>query len=98
VTAQKVGEKLKAIAKNQQVIIVTHLPQVACFGDHHFVIEKLVSTEGKAQTGSAKTILRPVSDRDRIHEIARLLSGEKVTPTSLKNAEELLTSAQSILS
>jgi DNA repair protein RecN (Recombination protein N) len=92
-TAQKVGEKLKAIAKNQQVIIVTHLPQVASFGDHHFVIEKVVSTSAN-KGSSAKTVLRPVKGADRLREIARLLSGEKITTSSLKNAEELLSSAQ----
>ncbi len=83
-TAEKVGAKLKNLAKHQQVICVTHLPQVACFGDHHFFIEK---REKKQSVEMAVTKLKK---DERIQEIARLISGEKLTKTSLAHAKDLL--------
>lgn len=83
-TAEKVGRKLKSIAKGQQVICVTHLPQVAAAGDVHFSIQK--------NPGSKAVVMevRKLPKKDRIYEIARLISGEKITKTSLAHAEELL--------
>src|SRR5690606_18812046 len=84
-TAEKVGRKLKSISKGQQVICVTHLAQVAAFGDTHFLIEKNVSKKTGTQM---KVIALEKPDRER--EIARLISGEKITKTSLDHAKELL--------
>ncbi len=83
-TAEKVGKKLKSIAKGQQVLCVTHLPQVAAFGDHHFLIEKQSSKRGLEM--EIKHLTKP----ERIRELARLISGEKITATSLAHAEQLL--------
>ena len=83
-TAEKVGRKLKEIAKGQQVICVTHLPQVAACGDVHFSILK--STK-KDQAIMTVTLLHK---KERIDEIARLISGEKISKTSLAHAEQLL--------
>jgi len=83
-TAEKVGRKLKEIAKGQQVICVTHLPQVAAFGDVHFTISK--STQ-KQQAVMTVTVL---NQKERVEEIARLISGEKISKTSLAHAEQLL--------
>lgn len=83
-TAEKVGKKLKRIAKGQQVICITHLPQVASFGDVHFVIQKAVSKKG------AQSEVHEVAGPDRVQEIARLISGEKITKTSVAHAEQLL--------
>jgi DNA repair protein RecN (Recombination protein N) len=83
-TAEKVGRKLKSIAKGQQVICVTHLPQVAAFGDVHFSISKTTMKNGVSMTVSE------LKSRDRIEEIARLISGEKITNTSIAHAEQLL--------
>ncbi len=83
-TAEKVGKKLKRIAKGQQVICITHLPQVASFGDVHFVIQKAVSKKG------AQSEVHEVGGPDRVQEIARLISGEKITKTSVAHAEQLL--------
>src|SRR5262249_47795244 len=69
-TAEKVGRKLKAIAQGQQVICITHLPQVASFADSHFLIQK--STAKKGVHMEVNELTRP----DRIKEIARLISGE----------------------
>lgn len=86
-TAEKVGKKLKSIAKGQQVICVTHLPQVAAYGDSHFNIQK------SPQKGSVSMKVAELDDKERIQEIARLISGEKITKTSLAHAEELLDQA-----
>lgn len=86
-TAEKVGRKLRAIAKGQQVISVTHLPQVAAHGDAHFFIQKKTSKD------SASMDVRELTADDRVREIARLISGEKVTPTSLAHAKQLLADA-----
>jgi DNA repair protein RecN (Recombination protein N) len=83
-TAEKVGRKLKSIAKGQQVICVTHLPQVAAFADFHFVISKETINDRAVMTVSE------LKQKDRVKEIARLISGEKVTKTSMAHAEELL--------
>ncbi len=87
-TAEKVGKKLKSIAQSQQVICVTHLPQVAAFGDVHFLIQKIQKKD---------RVQMEVVDLDhgaRVDEIARLISGEKITKTSKAHAEELLESCQ----
>lgn len=84
-TAEKVGRKLKRIAKGQQVICVTHLPQVASFGDVHFSILK-----SSSKKDGVKTEVTELEKNDRIQEIARLISGEKITKTSLAHAAQLL--------
>lgn len=83
-TAEKVGAKLKNLAQHQQVICVTHLPQVACFGDHHFYIEKQPTKDTVEMSVSI------LQKNERINEIARLISGEKVSKTSIAHAKELL--------
>jgi DNA repair protein RecN (Recombination protein N) len=87
-TAEKVGRKLKSIAKGQQVICVTHLPQVAAFGDVHFYIQK--SPKKDAVTMEVNEL----HSKDRVKEIARLISGEKISKTSMDHAEQLLKEAQ----
>ena len=82
--AEAVGKNLKELAATSQVLCITHLPQIACFADHHYVIEK------KAVAGRTRTILRRLDDRERREELARMLSGAKVTETSLKHAEQML--------
>ncbi len=82
--AEAVGKKLKTLARANQVLCVTHLPQIAAFADHHYVIEKKVSA------GRARTIICPVAGEERTEEIARMLSGAKLTETSRKHAEQLI--------
>ncbi len=82
--AEAVGKKLKTLAKGQQVLCITHLPQIAAFGDQHFLIEK---TEKRGRT---QTEIRRMDDSERTQEIARMLSGAKLTETSLKHAAHLL--------
>lgn len=82
--ADSVGKKLKSLARHNQVLCVTHLPQIATFADHHYVIEK------KERNGRTKTTIRPVSGEERTEEIARMLSGAKLTETSRKHAEQMI--------
>jgi DNA repair protein RecN (Recombination protein N) len=83
-TAERVGAKLKAISKGQQVVCVTHLPQVAVFADTHFVISKI-------QAGKKVGMeVHPLNSKQREEEIARLLSGTKVTATSREHARQML--------
>jgi DNA repair protein RecN (Recombination protein N) len=86
--AEAVGRKLKTLSKGQQVLCITHLPQIAAFGDQHFLIEK---TEKRGRT---QTDVRRMEDSERTQEIARMLSGAKLTETSLKHAEHLLASSR----
>jgi DNA repair protein RecN (Recombination protein N) len=83
-----VGQKLKALAGTQQVICVTHLPQIAAFADQHFLIEK---SEAKGRT---QTAIRQMTEEDRVREIARMLSGAILTETSLRHAESMLAGAR----
>ncbi len=90
-TAEKVGRKLRAIARGQQVISVTHLPQVAAHGDAHFFIQKLQGKDARAKGVSMD--VSELTSENRVREIARLISGEKVTNTSLAHAKQLLSEA-----
>ena len=82
-TAEKVGEKLQKIAKNHQVILITHLPQIAAKADHHFLIEKTV------EDGATHTRIHPLAEKESIEELARLLGGDEISEASLENAREL---------
>ena len=82
-TAEKVGEKLQKIAKNHQVILITHLPQIAAKADHHFLIEKTV------ENGVTHTGIHPLEEKESIEELARLLGGDEISDASLENAREL---------
>ena len=82
--AEAVGKKLKELARANQVLCVTHLPQIATFADHHYVIEK------KAWGGRTRTTIRAVVGEERTEEVARMLSGAKLTDTSRKHAEQMI--------
>ncbi len=82
--AEAVGQKLKALARGQQVICITHLPQIAAFADQHFLIEK-TERRGRTQTG-----VRRMEQSERVEEIARMLSGASLTETSRRHAEQML--------
>jgi DNA repair protein RecN (Recombination protein N) len=84
--AEVVGKKLAALAKRHQIICITHLPQIAKFGDHHFIISKHVSE------GRTKTSINYLSIPERINEIARMLGGEKITQATVEHAREMLDS------
>ena len=82
--AEAVGRKLKALSKGNQVLCVTHLPQIATFADQHYLIEK------RESSGRAKTTVRLITDEQRTEEVARMLSGAKLTETSRKHAEQMI--------
>ena len=84
--AEAVGRKLKSLARANQVLCVTHLPQIATFADHHYVIEK------KEKAGRTRTSIRAVVGEERTEEVARMLSGAKLTDTSRKHAEQMIKS------
>jgi DNA repair protein RecN (Recombination protein N) len=83
-----VGKKLKSVAAYNQVICITHVPQVACFADHHLSISKQTSK------GRTVTDVRVLPIDGRKEEIARMLGAEKLTPAALKNAKDLMESAR----
>jgi DNA repair protein RecN (Recombination protein N) len=82
--AEVVGKKLSSLARHHQILCITHLPQIAKFGDHHFNISKQV-TRGRTRT----TITR-LTEAERVKEIARMLGGEKITRATLDHAHEML--------
>lgn len=86
--AQKIAIKLKQVSKNHQVICVTHLAQIAAFGDTHMLIEKA------EHDGQTFTQVKPLDFNGRKYELARILGGLTVTEIQLQNAEELLRNAE----
>jgi len=82
--AESVGKKLKSLSRFNQVLCVTHLPQIATFADHHYVIEK------KERSGRTHTSIRAIVGEERTEEVARMLSGAKLTDTSRKHAEQMI--------
>ena len=82
--AQKVAEKLRSVARNKQVLCVTHLPQIAAMGDTHLLIAK-----GERE-GRTYTTVTPLDLEGRKRELARIIGGASITETTLKSAEEML--------
>ena len=87
-TAEVVGRKLRALAQRDQVLCVTHVPQIAALADCHFRAEK---EEVQGRTVARVRMLAP---KERIEEIARMLAGEKVPETALRHARALLAEAR----
>ena len=88
IAAQRVGEKLATLAKNRQVLCVTHLPQIAVMADTHFAISKSVSE------GRTFTHVEELDHEGRKKELARLSGGENITETTLSSAAEQLQAAE----
>jgi DNA repair protein RecN (Recombination protein N) len=86
--AEAVGQKLKSLSRGQQVLCVTHLPQIAAFADQHLAVEK------RESDGRTKTQIRVLDDRARTHEVARMVSGAKVTDTSLQHAAQMIAASR----
>jgi len=82
--AEVVGRKLKAVAARQQVLCVTHLPQIAALADQHLAVRKRVTQ------GRTLTVVEPLSGDARAEEIARMLGGETITATARQHAREML--------
>jgi len=86
--AEAVGLKLKELAKTQQVLCVTHQPQIASLADQHFLVEK--ETVGK----KTKVSVKELKDSEKIEEIARMLTGAQITETARQHAREMITGNQ----
>jgi DNA repair protein RecN (Recombination protein N) len=83
-----VGKKLKRVSSNQQVLCITHHPQVAAFADHHFKVNKTT------ESGRTRTTVDLLSDEERVLEVARMLSGTKITEKTLEHAREMMEDAR----
>ncbi len=86
--AVEIGRRLGALSKSTQVLVVTHLPQVAAFADSHFVVRK--SSDGSVTTSG----LERLDKQSRVKELSRMLAGLEESDTALAHAEELLDIAQ----
>ncbi len=91
-TAQKVSEKLALIARDHQVICITHLAQIAAMADHHYCIEKAVQEE------DTETRIRRLTEEESVEELARILGGAKITDAVRSNAREMRELAREKLS
>ena len=83
-TADAVGRRLARLAEDAQVLVVTHAPQVAARGAHHWRVEKKVSADTTLST------VRSLEGSERVDEIARMLAGETITPEARAAADALL--------
>jgi len=86
-TAEKVGRKLKHTGTQHQVVCITHLPQVAAYADAHFLIVK------QSEKGMVRSEVVELGPEERVAELARMISGEKTTQSSLAHAREMLADA-----
>lgn len=84
-SADLVGEKLKKLAKNCQIICITHLPQIARQADHHFLVEK------KVKNRQTVISIRRLDDEDRVEELARMGAGREITEAARRHAKEMIT-------
>jgi DNA repair protein RecN (Recombination protein N) len=82
--AESVGRRLKRLSASSQVLCVTHLPQIAGFGDHHYYVEK------HTEQGRTVASIQELTGAARTKEIGRMLSGERITPEALRHAEQLI--------
>jgi DNA repair protein RecN (Recombination protein N) len=82
--AVKMGSILKSFAQTTQIVNITHLPQIAARGDAHFMVYK------SEKDGKTFTSIRQLAEQERVEELAKMVSGESVTESTLKTAHELL--------
>lgn len=83
-TAEIVGKKLKALSRDRQVLVITHLPQIAAMSDCHFSVQKEVKGD------RISTIIKNLNEKEKVREVARMLAGETITDLSIKHAEEMV--------
>ncbi len=86
--AELVGRRLKALSKGRQVFCITHLPQIAAFADHHYLVEKT------PKKGRTVTTVRRLDRKEQVAELARMVGGASVTAATRRHAEELLLAGQ----
>ena len=82
-TAQMVSEKMNVLSRNHQIIVITHLPQIAAMADSHYLIEKSVNQE------VTTSHIFPLEEEDAVKELARMLGGVEITDAVLANAKEM---------
>ncbi len=82
--SQKVGESLRNLGENHQILCITHLPQIAAMADFHYVVEKTVAGH------RTRTSIRRLGDKERTEEVATLMSGAEITEASIRSARELM--------
>jgi len=82
--AEAVGKRLRDIARENQVLCVTHLPQIAAFARHHFSVGKEIGG------GRTETVVKRLTESERVQELSRMLGGETITPTTRRHALEML--------
>lgn len=90
-TAQIVGEKIKSISKDRQVICISHLPQIAALGDTHYIIKKMNNLE------KTQIIVKKLNYEERIEEISRLIAGVNLTDTTKEHAREMLEMSKKLI-
>jgi DNA repair protein RecN (Recombination protein N) len=86
--AEIVGQKLRALGADRQVLCVTHLPQVAALANHQLQVSKLAGED------TTHTRIRPLDETERVDEIARMLGGVKITRQTREHAREMISLAQ----
>ncbi len=86
VVAETIGKKIKKLTVNNQVICITHLPQVAKFADNHLLVSKNI------KDNITEVEIKALKDEERIKEISRMLAGKSVTEKTIEVAEELIKS------
>jgi len=82
--AEQVGKKLKRLARNNQLLCVTHLAQIAAFGDHHYSVAK------KESKGRTHSVVTELSGAERVEEVARMIGGQRLTEEAMKYAGQLI--------
>ncbi|MBN1499944.1 MAG: DNA repair protein RecN [Spirochaetes bacterium] len=87
-TAEIVGRKLKSLAAERQVLVITHLAQIAAMSDNHYSVHKY------SEQGKTFTSVKHLSRKDKVDEVARMLAGEKITDLSIQHAEEMISMAE----
>ncbi len=87
-TAEVIGEKLSEVANSNQVICITHLPQIACFGETHFFVAK------QAGSGTVNTTVQVLTESERVEEITRMMAGVEITRRARDHAREMLKSVK----
>ncbi len=87
-TADRVGQRLRALSRKHQVVCITHLPQIACYGKYHFVVRK------STRRSRTITAMKELAEKERVEEIARMLGGARISAKTRAHASEMLTQAQ----
>ena len=88
--ASAVGDRLLKIARNNQVLVITHSPQVAAKGMQHMLVSKIISKLGAVKHKKLETNIEVLNEPERIEEIARMISGKNITEEARAAANSLL--------